>query len=296
MNARTESGAAMLARLARRFAPHGPPVIVFNKSHSGSRVLARLLSDAGLFMGSERNESEDAADIMRLVRPLVERHYPNYAAFMRSGDPDIENLIVAVLERHLAGRRGEPRWGWKLCETLYILPILDRLFPGAALLHLVRDGRDVAFSDHVAPSETFWRKIYFDTAAVDCWHGRRLDQRSYAASPHVFNARHWVNSVTVARHYGAMIGERYHEIRYEELVARPEKVALDILEIVGMAADDGVLRRFAAAIGPASVGKHRSQPAWRLAEALAVLEPTLASFGYGLDEPAPRLPPSGRGG
>jgi hypothetical protein len=29
----------------------GPPIVVFNKSHSGSRLLARLLAEAGIFMG-----------------------------------------------------------------------------------------------------------------------------------------------------------------------------------------------------------------------------------------------------
>jgi len=35
-----------------RFSSYSAPIIVFNKSHSGSRVLARLLEAAGVFMGS----------------------------------------------------------------------------------------------------------------------------------------------------------------------------------------------------------------------------------------------------
>src|SRR5262245_13752519 len=102
-------GTATLARLSEHFAAHGPPVIVFNKSHSGSRLLARMLREAGVFLGAERNESEDSADILRLVEPLVVRHYPHYAALMRDGDADLESTILSVFERHLAGRAGEPR-------------------------------------------------------------------------------------------------------------------------------------------------------------------------------------------
>jgi hypothetical protein len=281
--AAADKGAAMLARLSARFAAHGPPIIVFNKSHSGSRVLAGMLREAGVYMGSRRNESEDPPDMLPLVHLLVERHYPDYAALMRSGDPDLEDTLVSVLGGHLLGRAGEPRWGWKLCETLYILPVLYRLFPDADFLHLVRDGRDVAFSDHVAPVLPFWRKVYFDTAAIGQWNGRRLDQRAYIEAPHVFNAQHWVNSVNTARRYGAMIGERYREIRYEDLATRPADTARKIYGVLGLTPSNSAVERFAASVSPGSVGKHRLQPARHLAEALHVLEPTLASFRYGPD-------------
>ncbi len=275
-----ESGAETLARLAHVWAGVGPPVIVFNKSHSGSRLLARLLRASDVFMGSDLNESEDAADMLRLVCPLVERHYPHYPALFRDGDATLAPLIESVLTYHLRDHRPGTRWGWKLCETLYILPVLHRLFPGASYLHLIRDGRDVAFCDHVAPEERFWRKVYFDTGAIAAWHGRGLLHPSYTRNPHVFNARHWVNSVTVARHYGAMIGERYFEVRYEDLVHAPDATARQVLHDIRIVADDVVLADFAASVTPASVGKHRRYPARSRREALAVLHPTLEAFGY----------------
>ena len=38
------------------FQRYGSPVIVFNKSHSGSRMLAQLLDGAGIAMGAHLNE------------------------------------------------------------------------------------------------------------------------------------------------------------------------------------------------------------------------------------------------
>jgi len=273
-------GAAMLHDLAGQWSGHGPPIIVFNKSHSGSRALARLLAASGVFIGSDLNESEDAADILRLVEPMVERHYPDYARLMREGDPQLTDLVTSVFSRHLKHCPKGTRWGWKLCETLYIVPLLDRLFPGAIYLHLVRDGRDVAFSDHVAPELPFWRKVYFDTTAIERWQGRRLYHPDYRRAPHVFNARHWVNSVSVARHYGSMLGERYIEVRYEDLVCRPEATARRLLPALGLPADPEVIASFAAAADTSSVGKYRRQPERKQTEALEVLHPTLASFGY----------------
>ncbi len=280
-------GAAELARLAERWAGAGPPIIVFNKSHSGSRVLARLLREAGVFMGADLNESEDAHDMLRLVEPLVENHYPDYPGLFRDGDPALAPLTNSVLTHHLQGRPAGARWGWKLCETGYILPVLHRIFPTAWYVHLLRDGRDVAFSDHVAPELPFWRKVYFDTARLNAWQGRGLLHPDYRKAPHVFNARHWVNSVTVARHYGAMIGERYIELRYEELVTQPAATAAWLLPLLGLPVQPEVVGRFAATVTAGVVGKHRSQPSRKQAEAMAVLSPTLEAFGYGTPAPAP---------
>jgi hypothetical protein len=279
-----EEGERVLARLAERFAPHGPPVILLNKSHSGSRLLARLFLAAGVELGAERNESQDAHRLLRIVRPLVERHYPDYAAFFRKGDPEIEALIVEELDRHVAGCEPGKAWGWKLCETLYILPVLARIFPAAHFVHLIRDGRDVAFSDHVAPVDPFWRKVYFDSDRIVSWNRRPLTEKAYRRAPHIFNARHWVNSVTVARHYGSMIGAKYHEVRYEELVGAPAKTARALFGAIGLDFDESTLARFAETVDPTKVGKHLAMPYRRRSEAEEVLRPTLEAFGYGLDE------------
>jgi Sulfotransferase family len=267
-------------RLRHKWSHIPPPIIVFNKSHSGSRVLARLLLQSGVFMGHDRNESEDAADILRLVRPLVEDYYPHYSEILRSDNTHIEALIDSVLEYHLKEYRLGDRWGWKLCETVYILPILKRIFPDACFVHLIRDGRDVAFSDHVAPVEPFWRKIYFDTDKIDVWNHIQLKYRTYERYSHIFNARHWVNSVTLARHYGSMIGETYFKLRYEDLVQAPEATAARLLSDIGITPNSEIIQAFAKQINTSAVGKYRMQPRAKLRQVMDILEPALTAEGY----------------
>jgi hypothetical protein len=276
--------------LTGKWAAFGAPIIVFNKSHSGSRLLARLLIGHDVFLGVDRNESEDASGLMDLVRPLVERHYPNYGTVMRQGDPDLESLAETVLGRQLRDVPPGARWGWKLCETLYVLPVLKRIFPDAYFVHLLRDGRDVAFSNHVEPEQPFWRKVYFDTDRIHRWDGRKLNQKAYRRLPHVYNARHWVNSVTVARHYGSMIGENYIELRYEDLALEPMETATAFLSRLGIIADKGRLGAFASSVDASQIGKHRRMPRRMRSEAEAVLRPTLEAFGYGLEEAPPYWP------
>jgi hypothetical protein len=84
-------------------------------------------------------------------------------------------------------------WGDKSPSYVDDLPLIDRLFPAARVLHLVRDVRDYCLSIHDA-----WGKDM-----------RRAAQR-------------WVDGVRTARRDGAALGERYMELRYEDLLQDPE--------------------------------------------------------------------------
>jgi hypothetical protein len=264
-----DAAACSLARL-------GPPVIVFNAAHSGSRLLAQALRGLGVFMGANVNDSEDSLDVDVLVRYLIETHAPDFSRLFERGDGEAIDRALAAFRAHLTGRR-QGRWGWKLCETGHALPVIARLFPDAYYIHLVRDGRDVAFSPFVAPKAPYWRKIHFGTDRILSWQGLDMTQRAYRAHGHRFNAARWVNSVTLGRAHGMMLGERYLEVRYEALVADlPAEVRriAAFLELTGNAAQPDI------EIETRSVGKWRSRSARELREVRTILEPTLSAFGY----------------
>jgi hypothetical protein len=212
-----------------------PPVVVFNKSHSGSRLLGTLIEAAGVFMGAHQNDSKDSWDILPLVEHLVVEHYPDYGPLWNGTATDAALVDIArtAFRKHLEGFAcGTAPWGWKLCETTYILPVIDFLFPRAKYIHLIRDGRDVAFSEHRAPNRPFWKKVYFNTDRISAWRGLRFHRRDYARRSHIYNALHWVNSVSVGRAYGAMLRECCLEVRYEALCEDFEKTAREVLSFL----------------------------------------------------------------
>jgi hypothetical protein len=256
-------------------------VIVFNASHSGSRLLTRILARMGVFMGARLNDSEDSLEIARLVEHVVLTHAPDYAALFETGDPFLGDLALAAVAAHLQGRPPGARWGWKLCETGHALPVIARLFPGAQFVHLIRDGRDVAFSTFVAPKDLYWRKIYFGTTEVRSWRGLGMTQRAYRANGPLFNAARWVNSVSLGRAYGAMLGERYHEVRYEALVDDPFGTAEALAARLGL--PPPAFRAEAFDVQQGRVGKWRDERRRDVAEVCRVLEPTLTAFGYAGD-------------
>jgi hypothetical protein len=275
-----------------RFSRYGPPIIVFNKSHSGSRILARLLESAGVFMGSHLNESHDSLDILELVKYLVTHYYPDYSALWDPrprADLELSRLIGSVFEKHLEGLSmdaGRP-WGWKLCETVYALPVLDYCFPGARFIHLIRDGRDVAFCDHKAPDDPFWRKVYFNTEHIRTFSGLRLTSQAYRRQSHLFNAIHWVNSVSIGRNFGAMLRERYAEVRYEDLCRNFVHTATKLFEATGIEASEKAMENTEAALYVSSIGKHKACPRRSVERVLRIEKPLLLSLGYLESDPEP---------
>ena len=255
-----------------------PPVVVFCKSHSGSRLLVDMLSRAGVFMGAHVSGSGDSWDLAPLIRYLVTRYYPDYAPVLAGEDALLPDMVNAAFSRHLEGHdpRSQRRWGWKVCETTYAIPVVRALFPQARYIHLLRDGRDIAFSNHVGPVDTFWRKIYFGRADIESWRGMTLDGPGYRRRPYLFNAQHWISSASLGHRAALELGGQCLELRYEELIqdlrASAERL-LAFLELSDTAID-------LPPIHVTSMGRYRRQPRRQLREVLALIAPFQQELGY----------------
>lgn len=272
-----------------------PPVVVFCKSHSGSRLLASVLQRMGVFMGAERNESLDALPFLPLVEHVVDRHHPGFTDWRgrEGGDARLAALVRDGIGRHFGGGPAPAGpWGWKLCETVYALPVIDAVFPAARYIHLVRDGRDVAFCDHAVPDTPFWKKVYFGTDRIMAWRGRRLGFKDYHRHSHIFNAQHWCASVGLGRAYAAMLGPRCLEVRYEPLCLDFPREAARIARFLGLTPRPEDLAAQQARITTGSIGKHRGRPAARLREVLEIEAPLLLSLGYLDSDPLAKPPRS----
>jgi hypothetical protein len=102
------------------------------------------------------------------------------------------------------------------------LPLLERLFPDARYVHLIRDGRDTAASFLSMPAGIVTRT----------W--------AHPATAGEF-ACQWRTEVASARALGARVGGRYLETRYEELVTDPERELRRICELAGLGFDAAML-------------------------------------------------------
>ena len=152
-----------------------------------------------------RVEPDAFVDDLRRIDTLAEWNVPleQVRARLRPGMPAGE--AIAAVYAVYAAERGKPRWGDKTPMYMQNLRLLERLFPDAFFVHLIRDGRDAALSFLAMP-----RGIVTET-----WMHPR--------TPADFAAQ-WRTEVAAARRLGRRVGPRYLEVRYEDLVADVEAV------------------------------------------------------------------------
>ena len=130
------------------------------------------------------------------------------ASRVRTGMPT--GAAIAAIYEAYAAAADKPRWGDKTPMYMRHLGLLETLFPDAQYVHLIRDGRDAALSFLQMPEGTFTRT----------W--------AHAETPAQF-ACLWRKEVGDAQALGRRVGGiRYHEVRYEEVVADPESAVRGI--------------------------------------------------------------------
>jgi len=130
--------------------------------------------------------------------------------------------LAAIFDAY-AEAAGKPRWGDKTPMYMRHLELLEELFPGAQYVHLIRDGRDAALSFLQMPEGTFTRT----------W--------AHPTTPEQF-ACLWRKEVADARSLGRRVGaSRYHEVRYEDLVAEPASTVRAICAFAAIPFDPAML-------------------------------------------------------
>jgi hypothetical protein len=116
------------------------------------------------------------------------------SAISRPGYPGvIEGFHLAY-----ARSKGKTRWGDKDPGNMLRLASVLEWFPDARIVHIVRDGRDACQS---------------------------LLKQSFGGDDLLRCAEQWREQVGWVRQIGRILGaQRYHELRYEDLVEHPESV------------------------------------------------------------------------
>jgi hypothetical protein len=184
---------------------------------------------------------------------------------------DLAAVLNAVYRAHLSKHKPGARiWGDKSPLAVVALKEIRAVFPDVRVIHMLRDGRDVAasfagaFADDIARATMVWRRA--------------------VRAAHAFRER---------------APEQFLEVRYEELVRAPEPVLRRVAGFVGVAFDERMLRHHELdlrlgdveripymqgvqrAVHQESIGRWRTTfgPQER-AELERRLQPTLRQIGY----------------
>jgi len=167
-------------------------------------------------------DADEFIDDLRRLRTLREWDLPVEEVRPRVRDGMSPGEAVAAIYQAYAERHGKRRWGDKTPMYMQHLPLLERLFPDALYVHLVRDGRDAALSFLSMPEGVVTRTWAHPRNAADF-------------------ACQWRLEVAAGQALGRRVGERYLELRYEDLVGDPEGMLRSICEFAQLPYDARML-------------------------------------------------------
>ncbi|MCF8369926.1 MAG: sulfotransferase [Bacteroidales bacterium] len=143
---------------------------------SGTRVIAKILQEAGLFIGNELNEELDNLVFISLFKnPAcyknarksdLDRRYRIFERYMSGKNWTLSQSMeyfratqanpfkynspqhhLKIAAKHFIKRNDERlNWGWKEPNTQIFLESLINYFPDLKYIHVIRHGLDMAFS------------------------------------------------------------------------------------------------------------------------------------------------------
>ena len=188
---------------------------------------------------------------------------------------------IRAIYRSYADVQGKARYGDKTPSYMQELDLLERIFPDAQYVHLLRDGRDAALS-----FLAMRRRPRFNLA-------RPRGLATFASQ--------WRLEVEGARELGRRIPERYHELRYEDLVREPKPELERVCEFLGLefepamlayheGVDASTLQDHPLLAKPPTIGARRWQEQMIPADVQvfeAVAGPLLSELGYERAYPQP---------
>lgn len=114
---------------------------------------------------------------------------------------------------------------------------IDRIFPDARFIHVVRDGRAVVNSVLREISRDPWRKNlpFWGFCKPPAW------KDLLHLSPVEQTAHQWNDIVRYVSNHGEVLKDRFFEVRYEDLCKRPRAVVADMFRFAGLSSDEGIL-------------------------------------------------------
>jgi hypothetical protein len=246
------------------------PLVIGATGGSGTRVVTRIVRLAGYFMGINLNQSEDSMEFPEQYDRWINRYVlRGIAPFCQEEEELLVRDLQACVERHCSPRPPESvLWGWKEPRSIYFLPFFDQHWPGLKFIHVVRDGRDMAFSGN----QNQLRK-----------HSPAVLRRELLDAPQaVRSALQWARVNCEAASYGeARMADRYLRIKFESLCNDPRSTIAEILRFLGLEntrPDDHMLREVAP---PDSIGRWQKMGDPPIMDSIyAAAGGALQRFGY----------------
>jgi hypothetical protein len=130
--------------------------------------------------------------------------------------------FLRIVMSAVAQKQGVQRWADTTPEHLLYLPRIKETIPDALVIHIIRDGRDVALS---TDKQGYIRRL----------PGDRMPTKMAAGL-------YWDWMVTTGRRHGRDLGEDYIEVHFEDLIREPRQTLAELGRFIGQELDYDMIR------------------------------------------------------
>jgi hypothetical protein len=256
--------------LPRRLAAESP-VVIMARGHSGTRILAWAIQKLGIDLGASEDVATGDVQDLRFSRTIkrvcrATLHEPP-TTFPRPRCLRTFQRAVASYQNWLGDTSGG--WGWKFPETYLIPNYVAATFPQARYIHMLRDGRDLAFKDHLTddPNRRLGYRLLKHIGALGLPH-------------HVQAAMSWQFQVRRYDEFVQYAQPTVHRVDFERLCQDPLGTMAGVCEFLDREMTDDARQFLATQINPEKIAQYRREDVQQVAEAEAAIAPLLADLGY----------------
>lgn len=237
------------------------PIVVGGLGGSGTRVVAQILRDAGVYMGSELNEPLDnlwftllfrrpsinnpgSESLLPLLDVFTKRMNGNYRWNMREQrllwscafefvrgnyvPPSRFSFPLRTL-KSFYNRYDQPNtkcWGWKEPNAHLFLPLLKKRFPNLRYVHVLRHPFDAVFGSNKRQLHN-WKHLF-----------NIHDTDEYKA---MLNFHQTANQRAIEE--GKQLGERFMLLKFEDLCEQPKHWTKRLIDFAGVQIDSGEIEK-----------------------------------------------------
>jgi len=265
------------------------PLVLTGRGGSGTRMLSEIARHFDVFLGNEINKTGDSTEWADLIYDYAISKFEKGDRVgllkRRKFSRQIAGMSKKLAADGLAGNHRH--WGWKLPETILVIPEIHARFPDMKLVHLVRHPVSISLRGVHLTSRISHRVGRRVVAAAYRRYGRPVE-RMKTDEIHLHNAYSWKYQVASAMEYGRneLPAGNYIELKFEDLCSRPEAEEARIGEFIGEAPR---IDSETIAINP----RPRKPEFWsrdKIEEVWEVCADVATELGYTLDDIAELIP------
>lgn len=216
---------------------------------SGTRVVAQILINIGIYMGDELNHANDNLIFTRLfknpewVKNATKEDWKSRLAifekYMIQGKlsmPKLKKLFIASINnptyssnyqfffRMIRKKKLISKnkiWGWKEPNTQHFIPQINNYFPNFRLIHVLRNGLDMAFSKNKQQLKNWGFKYNIFLNGFETEEELAVKQLDF-----------WIESTKEVLEKSKLLNSRFYLLNYSNFCKNPTYEINSLLDFI----------------------------------------------------------------